>query len=168
MFSSALSEAISVNLYQLQKEEEEEDTMQIDQPEQIFKTFNGHELCSEQKKALELHKKMPVVVVNGPGGSGKTDFLGAIASLYDQEKMLGVAFQAGNAGHLSKIFKNSHTIHQVLWTHRCTCKDSNNPFAFLATQNSSDYQQEKFKKMFTLSDNDLKKKVLLVDWDNLQ
>ena len=114
-------------------------------------TFKNHEFCDEQIHALELHRKLPIVIVNGPGGSGKTDFLGAISLLYPSNQVLAVAFQAGNVGDLSCMFLNSYTIHQIIYSHRATCTKDNNPYKAIVTQNCSETQQNRIKKMLGIN-----------------
>jgi hypothetical protein len=124
--------------------------------EEIF-SHRGNVMCDEQKRALKLFRKVPFMIVNGPGGSGKTEFLGVVAREYQQKNMLAVAFQASNASDLSCMFQRSSTIHMALCTHRYTCMESNNPFSFLATENSSPVQQKKLKKMFNIPEDHEKK-----------
>ena len=84
----------------------------------------GLPLCSEQSRAFEIATQRPSLLVNGKAGSGKSDFLSAVASRCgDQTECLGTAFMARNAGDLQRMFPGrSFTLHKVLHVHALECR----------------------------------------------
>jgi hypothetical protein len=108
-----------------------------------IRSKQGFELCSEQVEALLKIQKYPIVVINGLGGSGKTDFLDSLNHLYDINNIISCSYMSVNTGALGAIFKGkAFTLHQLLYIHRKTCLNPNNPLIAYAISDA----QKKLKK----------------------
>jgi hypothetical protein len=105
-----------------------------------LKTNSGHPLCREQAKAYLYHIKYPVIVVSGPGGSGKTDFSGCLRKLYPSDRLYAFAYQSNNVARLMENFPGrAFTIHNFLYTHRTTCLRASNPMRDRAERIAKEY-----------------------------
>jgi hypothetical protein len=78
---------------------------------------SGARMCDEQLEALALLRTRQVVAIDGRAGSGKTDFLSAVARLYGPAATFFTAFQGVNAGRLAELSKNVFTTHKLLHAH---------------------------------------------------
>ena len=78
---------------------------------------SGNTLCDEQIKAIEIILKKPILAIDGRAGSGKTDLISAICSIFDPNKTVCTAFQGVNAGQLSRSRCKTATTHHLLFEH---------------------------------------------------
>ena len=85
-------------------------------------------LCDEQQRAFfDLAQVKPLVLISGPGGSGKTHTLKHIIDSHQDGAILVTAFQHKNVGHLQKMCKERNiffTTHQLIASHAKCCHKS--------------------------------------------
>jgi len=83
-------------------------------------TAQNKPFCDEQTKAFNMLKWNQLTIITGPGGSGKTDFIGALPNLYPNiNNILAVSFQGNNVSFLNTILcKRAYTVHYVLYSHK--------------------------------------------------
>lgn len=91
-----------------------------------LKTERGHELCDEQLAALRSFIHNPVTIINGPAGSGKTDFLQSLHpvsnKMISSDKLLEASIDAlchqqqhshQNAKNINQ-HQNAHPSHTIV------------------------------------------------------
>lgn len=115
-----------------------------------LKSKQGHLLCEEQVAVMKMFIDEPITVLNGPAGSGKSDFLKAIHDVCHRiiinttppeenviapnapkkkkqateprGTVMATSAQGNNASDLNKLFEGSaFTTHKLLWAHHRTC-----------------------------------------------
>lgn len=63
------------------------------------------ELVDEQKRALLMHSRCPVMTLSGPGGSGKSTVIRALCAAYRPDDILITTFQATNSTDLMDAYE---------------------------------------------------------------
>lgn len=89
--------------------------------------------CSEQLRMINLSKVLPLLIVNGMGGSGKTD--GCCFTLKDikESETLFLTYHSANSANAQeRVTKRSYHIHKIMTMHAMYCMDS--PYYVLRKQ----------------------------------
>ena len=81
--------------------------------------------CSEQLTFLEVLRRVPIVLLDGMGGAGKSDVIARLCSAHEPEELVYLTFQTANAAEARvSITERSYSIDWLLTKHAHNCTDS--------------------------------------------
>lgn len=80
------------------------------------------EPCSEQLRMLNYIDKLPVVIIDGMGGAGKTDgCCFSIADIMSEETLFLTYYNSNASNATTRVTSRSHNIHKLMSMHATQC-----------------------------------------------
>src|SRR5690606_31403513 len=102
---------------------------------------------SEQLRMARHVRELPILMVSGRGGSGKTDACALMFRHVPPEQTGFAAYQSTNAANArSRVTSRSHTLHKMMNMHATHCRKS--PYAMPMTKEKQKELKEEMGFMF--------------------